>query len=94
MSIQIHVSIYLHIYMLILHRDVSQSFSLSTNSVLDNIMNTQYHSSLDMYAELAELENKYPDIAEFRAGDSMKTATLHELKLTDDVSTTLSRVAC
>ncbi|XP_039751750.1 carboxypeptidase D-like isoform X2 [Pararge aegeria] len=52
--------------------------------VLDNIINTRYHSPLDIYAELAELENKYPGIAEFRAGDSMKTATLHELKLTDD----------
>ncbi|XP_045770817.1 carboxypeptidase D-like isoform X3 [Maniola jurtina] len=52
--------------------------------VLDNIMRTKYHSPLDMYAELAELENKYPEIAEFRAGDSMKTATLHELKLTED----------
>ncbi|CAH2093466.1 unnamed protein product [Euphydryas editha] len=52
--------------------------------VLDNIMNRQYHSPLEMYSELAELENRFPDIAEFRAGDSMKTATLHELKITDD----------
>ncbi|XP_069356979.1 carboxypeptidase D-like isoform X2 [Maniola hyperantus] len=52
--------------------------------VLENILDTEYHSPLDIYAELAELENKYPEIAEFRAGDSMKTATLHELKLTED----------
>ncbi|XP_047538492.1 carboxypeptidase D-like isoform X1 [Vanessa atalanta] len=52
--------------------------------VLDNIMNKHYHTPLEMYAELAELENRFPDIAEFRAGDSMKTATLHELKITDD----------
>ncbi|XP_023938075.2 carboxypeptidase D isoform X2 [Bicyclus anynana] len=52
--------------------------------VLDNIMNTQYHSPLDMYAALAELENKFPEVAEFRAGDSMKTVTLHELKITED----------
>ncbi|XP_045503129.1 carboxypeptidase D isoform X1 [Colias croceus] len=52
--------------------------------VLENIVNTQYHTPLEMYAALAELENRFPDIAEFRAGDSLKTATLHELKITDD----------
>ncbi|XP_072934189.1 carboxypeptidase D isoform X2 [Epargyreus clarus] len=53
--------------------------------VLDNIMNTRYHTSLELYAELAELENRFPDIAEFRSGDSLDTAVLHELKLTDQV---------
>ncbi|CAK1541831.1 unnamed protein product [Leptosia nina] len=52
--------------------------------VLENIVNTRYHTPLEMYAALAELENRFPDIAEFRAGDSFKTATLHELKITDD----------
>ncbi|VVC87334.1 unnamed protein product [Leptidea sinapis] len=52
--------------------------------VLENIVNTRYHTPLEMYAELAELENKFPSIAEFRAGDSLTTSTLHELKITDD----------
>ncbi|XP_041971447.1 carboxypeptidase D-like isoform X2 [Aricia agestis] len=52
--------------------------------VLDNIMYTAYHKPLELYAKLAELENKFGDIAEFRAGDSLNTALLHELKLTAD----------
>lgn len=39
-----------------------------------------------MYAALSELENRFPSIAEFRAGDSMLTSTFHQLKMTDDVS--------
>ncbi|XP_063368930.1 carboxypeptidase D-like [Cydia amplana] len=53
--------------------------------VLDNIMHTRYHSTLELYAELAELENKFPGIAEFRSGDSLLTASLHQLKITDNV---------
>ncbi|XP_050552630.1 carboxypeptidase D isoform X1 [Spodoptera frugiperda] len=53
--------------------------------VLDNIINTRYHTRLEMYAALSELENRFPSIAEFRAGDSMLTSTFHQLKMTDDV---------
>ncbi|CAH0713504.1 unnamed protein product, partial [Brenthis ino] len=52
--------------------------------VLDNIVNTRYHAPLEVYASLAEVENRHPDVAEFRAGDSLDTAMLHELKLTSD----------
>ncbi|KAM3963849.1 LOW QUALITY PROTEIN: carboxypeptidase D svr [Aphomia sociella] len=53
--------------------------------VLDNIINTRYHTPLELYAMLSDLENKYPDIAEFRSGDSLTTATFHQLKMTDQV---------
>lgn len=53
--------------------------------VLDNVINTRYHTRLQMYAALSELENSYPDIAEFRAGDSMRTAVFHQLKMTDEM---------
>ncbi|CAG5047116.1 unnamed protein product [Parnassius apollo] len=53
--------------------------------VLENIVNTRYHSPVEMYAELSELENRYPDVAEFRSGDALKTATIHQLKLTDQI---------
>ncbi|XP_075984216.1 carboxypeptidase D-like isoform X2 [Anticarsia gemmatalis] len=53
--------------------------------VLDNIINTRYHTRLELYAALAELENKYSKITEFNAGDSMLTATFHQLKMTDEV---------
>ncbi|KAJ8712882.1 hypothetical protein PYW08_008186 [Mythimna loreyi] len=51
--------------------------------VLDNIINNRYHTRLEMYAALSELENRFPSIAEFRAGDSMRTSTFHQLKMTD-----------
>ncbi|KAI8441905.1 hypothetical protein MSG28_005582 [Choristoneura fumiferana] len=53
--------------------------------VLENIMHTKYHTPLEIYALLAELENKYPSIAEFRSGDSLTTLALHQLKMTDQV---------
>ncbi|XP_059048175.1 carboxypeptidase D isoform X2 [Achroia grisella] len=53
--------------------------------VLDNVINTRYHTPLELYEMLSELENKYPDIAEFRSGDSLTTATFHQLKMTDQV---------
>ncbi|XP_060806567.1 carboxypeptidase D isoform X1 [Amyelois transitella] len=53
--------------------------------VLENVLNTKYHTPLEMYAALSELENKYPDIAEFRSGDSLTTATFHQLKMTHQV---------
>lgn len=53
--------------------------------VLDNVVNTRYHTPLELYAMLSDLENKYPDIAEFRSGDSLTTATFHQLKMTDQV---------
>ncbi|XP_063896391.1 carboxypeptidase D [Helicoverpa armigera] len=53
--------------------------------VLDNIINTRYHTRLEMYSALSELENRFPNIAEFRAGDSMLTSTFHQLKMTDEV---------
>ncbi|CAH0595249.1 unnamed protein product [Chrysodeixis includens] len=53
--------------------------------VLDNIINTRYHTRLELYAALSELENRFPNIAEFRAGDSMRTSTFHQLKITDEV---------
>ncbi|KAG6443020.1 hypothetical protein O3G_MSEX002659 [Manduca sexta] len=53
--------------------------------VLENIMNTRYHTPLEMYAQLSDMENKYPDIAEFRAGDSLLTSKFHQLKMTDQV---------
>lgn len=34
---------------------------------------------------LAELENKYPDIAEFKSGDSLRTAIFNQLKMTNEV---------
>ncbi|XP_022120692.2 carboxypeptidase D isoform X1 [Pieris rapae] len=52
--------------------------------VLENIVGTRYHTPLEIYAALAELENKFPEIAEFQSGDSLTTATLHELKITDE----------
>ncbi|KAL0868000.1 hypothetical protein ABMA27_008658 [Loxostege sticticalis] len=53
--------------------------------VLENIINTRYHSRLEVYELLSELENKFPDVAEFRAGDSLATSLFHELKLTDQI---------
>ncbi|CAG9791234.1 unnamed protein product [Diatraea saccharalis] len=53
--------------------------------VLDNIMSTRYHTRPQIYEALSELENKYPDIAEFRAGDSLATSVFHQLKLTEQV---------
>ncbi|XP_053616967.1 carboxypeptidase D isoform X2 [Plodia interpunctella] len=53
--------------------------------VLENVINTKYHTPLEIYAELSALENKYPDIAEFRSGDSLTTATFHQLKMTHEV---------
>ncbi|XP_063832950.1 carboxypeptidase D [Ostrinia nubilalis] len=53
--------------------------------VLENIINTRYHSRLEAYELLSELENKFPDVAEFRAGDSLTTSMFHELKITDQV---------
>ncbi|CAH0402906.1 unnamed protein product [Chilo suppressalis] len=53
--------------------------------VLDNIMGTKYHTRPQLYEALSELENKYPDIAEFRAGDALTTSIFHQLKLTDQV---------
>ncbi|XP_061382022.1 carboxypeptidase D-like isoform X2 [Danaus plexippus] len=52
--------------------------------VLDNIINTRYHTPLEMYAALAELENEHPAVAEFRAGDNELTSSLHQLKVTHD----------
>lgn len=56
--------------------------------VLENIMHTKYHTPLEIYAQLAELENKYSSIAEFRSGDSLTTLALHQLKMTDQVTDT------
>nr|UPI76695.1 M14 metal carboxypeptidase 18 [Antheraea yamamai] len=53
--------------------------------ILENIMNTRYHTPLELYASLSDMENKYPDIAEFRAGDSLLTSKFHQLKMTDQV---------
>ncbi|CAH2052750.1 unnamed protein product, partial [Iphiclides podalirius] len=53
--------------------------------VLENIVNTRYHSPVEMYAELSELENRYPDVAEFKAGDALRTSALHRLELTDQI---------
>ncbi|KPJ13020.1 Carboxypeptidase D [Papilio machaon] len=53
--------------------------------VLENIVNTKYHSGVETYAALAELENRFPDVAEFKAGDALSTAVFHTLKLTDQV---------
>ncbi|XP_068623289.1 carboxypeptidase D isoform X2 [Battus philenor] len=53
--------------------------------VLDNIINTRYHNSVEMYSELSELENRFPDVAEFKAGDALRTAALHQLEVTDQV---------
>jgi hypothetical protein len=54
--------------------------------VLDNIINTGYHSRLELYARLSELENSHPNIAEFRAGDALSTSIFHQLKMTDQVN--------
>ncbi|PZC71284.1 hypothetical protein B5X24_HaOG213686 [Helicoverpa armigera] len=60
--------------------------------VLDNIINTRYHTRLEMYSALSELENRFPNIAEFRAGDSMLTSTFHQLKMTDEMYSALSEL--
>ncbi|GBP39105.1 Carboxypeptidase D [Eumeta japonica] len=53
--------------------------------ILDNIVKTHYHTTSEMYRELSELENKYSNISEFRAGDNLDTMTLHQLKVTDQL---------
>lgn len=53
--------------------------------VLENILNTKYHSSSEIYEELSTLENRYPNLAEFKGGDSMNTMILHQLKMTDEI---------
>ncbi|XP_026313538.1 carboxypeptidase D isoform X2 [Hyposmocoma kahamanoa] len=53
--------------------------------VLENIIGTRYHKPLEIYGLLAELENKFPDIAEFRSGDSLLTSTFHQLKMTEQI---------
>ncbi|XP_049879390.1 carboxypeptidase D isoform X2 [Pectinophora gossypiella] len=53
--------------------------------VLENIIGTRYHKPLELYGMLAELENKYPDVAEFRAGDSLTTSVFRQLKVTDQM---------
>ncbi|CAG9126421.1 unnamed protein product [Plutella xylostella] len=52
--------------------------------VLENIIGARYHYSAEVYGLLAELENKHPDTAQFRAGDSLHTALLHRLEVTDN----------
>ncbi|KAI5642609.1 zinc carboxypeptidase domain-containing protein [Phthorimaea operculella] len=53
--------------------------------VIENIVETRYHKPLEVYSMLAELENKYPDIAEFRAGDSLTTSVFRQLRITDQI---------
>ncbi|XP_048482113.1 carboxypeptidase D [Plutella xylostella] len=53
--------------------------------VLENIIGARYHHSAEVYGLLAELENKHPDTAQFRAGDSLHTALLHRLEVTDSL---------
>lgn len=66
--------------------DDSQHWSSAYDfRILDNVLNTMYHTPLQMYAALSELENKYPSIAEFRAGDSLVTSKFHQLKMTSNV---------
>ncbi|KAK4878716.1 hypothetical protein RN001_011222 [Aquatica leii] len=56
--------------------------------VSENQFNPQYHSNSEIYSILAELENKYPDTAEFVSGENFVSMSIRSLKIThkDDAS--------
>ncbi|KAF5286929.1 hypothetical protein FQR65_LT12388 [Abscondita terminalis] len=50
--------------------------------VSENQFNPQYHSNSEIYSILAELENKYPDAAEFVSGENFVSMSIRSLKIT------------
>ncbi|KAF5285144.1 hypothetical protein FQA39_LY16833 [Lamprigera yunnana] len=54
--------------------------------VSENQFNPRYHSNSEIYSILADLENKYPDTAEFVSGDNFVSMSIRSLKMTDKVN--------
>ncbi|KAF2900813.1 hypothetical protein ILUMI_05352 [Ignelater luminosus] len=53
--------------------------------VSDNQFNPKYHANNELYAIMAELENKYPDTAEFVSGDNFISMSIRSLKISHQV---------
>lgn len=54
--------------------------------VSDNQFNPKYHANNELYAVMAELENKYPDAAEFVSGDNFISMSIRSLKISHQVT--------
>ncbi|KAL5275919.1 CPD family protein [Megaselia abdita] len=64
-------------------RDDPQHWSSAHDfRVLDNVVNTKYHSTGDLNKRMSELENRYPDIAEFEFGGNEIDIEYHKIKMT------------
>ncbi|XP_065172246.1 carboxypeptidase D-like [Atheta coriaria] len=53
--------------------------------VTENLYKPKYHSNSELYSTMAALENRYPDAAEFEAGDDYISMTIHSLKISDKI---------
>ncbi|XP_077299077.1 carboxypeptidase D svr [Arctopsyche grandis] len=53
--------------------------------LIENVVRTKYHTEAQINKELSEIENRYPSIAEFQAGDNEVSMAIHSLKVTDQV---------
>lgn len=49
-----------------------------------------YLKNSELSARFSQLENHQPNVAEFRAGDSLVSMAIHSLKITENVSTFLN----
>lgn len=52
----------------------------------ENQYHPKYHSNEELYAILADMENKNPGVAEFQGGDNYVSMAIHWLKISKDVS--------
>lgn len=52
----------------------------------ENQYHPKYHSNEELYALMADMENRNPGVAEFQGGDNYVSMAIHWLKISKDVS--------
>lgn len=68
-----------------LMRDDPQHWSSAYDFRLMANLQNGYLKNTELSAKLSQLENHQPNVAEFRAGDSLITMAIHSLKITHDM---------
>lgn len=72
-----------------LHWGSAYDFGIAMNQY-----HPKYHDNSELYTILGDLENRYPSVAEFEAGDNIISMAIHSLKITHEVmETKISRVS-
>ncbi|XP_025831012.1 carboxypeptidase D [Agrilus planipennis] len=77
----------LHLKISLMRDDPLHWASAYDFGIQENQYNPRYHFNNEIYAVMADLENKYPSSASFDAGDNFVSMSIRSLKITDKIET-------